>query len=837
MRAITIKCKVLSARDLLAKDRGGTSDPYVVVRLGDQQQKTPVINRSLNPVWNTEMVFTITTSHAQESLELTVWDKDFIGRDFLGQLSIPVASIINFTGDYEDPKNIGSWHILNPRKSDETVKGDINIRIGIVGELDKDLKDIFKQYVPRSWDRATMVTSDDPADDVYFNNFTQPEKEDASFLEAGISALDSNTSTLELTEKPSLNHSELLGLLTLEIVGARNLPFEASHIRSFNCDPFAVISFGKRTFRTKVIRNSLSPNWNQRVFLHIKSHEIEADWTVFTYIYDYEDFTNNHCIGCAEIKIQSLMDAASKAPQLTTKQGEFPLVDMTLPIKVKRQTIGEPDPTIIIKVGFVSYSTIRGNFFKMLLDSFGSTTTNTIDKVALLTLLDSIGSTYSDETVDSIFYDVGKNPTDTLTFDEVTTQLELRLHPEKYHDAATGKIKQPNSLSTHQEIRPGERMVDIRVCPICEKKITKTVDLDAISHVALCSHVDFGKAENFVLGGLVTHSHASRKWYSKIMSYVTFGEYGIGKNSGNILYQDRATGQLCEEKIPTYIRLGIRLLYQSRGSQSRAEKASIRNLLTSMSVKQGKKFDDPSSKSHIASFVAFHNLDLDEVLDPIVSFKNFNEFFYRKLKSSARLLASPNPHVVVSPADARCSVFPTINAATQLWIKGLNFSIARLLDSPEEGKRFESGSLAIFRLAPQDYHRFHIPVDGTLGETKHIEGTLFTVNPMAIRSTIDIYTENIRTITYIDSTHFGRVAYICVGAMLVGSIVLTSEAGQEVKRMDEHGYFKFGGSTVILLFEEGKVEFDRDLLVNSEQSLETLLKYGQSIGVLSQSQS
>ena len=99
-----------------------------------------------------------------ESLELTVWDKDFIGRDFLGQLSIPVASIINFTGDYEDPKNIGSWHILNPRKSDETVKGDINIRIGIVGELDKDLKDIFKQYVPRSWDRATMVTSDDPAD-------------------------------------------------------------------------------------------------------------------------------------------------------------------------------------------------------------------------------------------------------------------------------------------------------------------------------------------------------------------------------------------------------------------------------------------------------------------------------------------------------------------------------------------------------------------------------------------------------------------------------------------------------------------------------------------------
>ncbi|KAH6565800.1 hypothetical protein BASA61_010300 [Batrachochytrium salamandrivorans] len=828
MRATTLKCKVLCARNLLAKDRSGTSDPYVVVKLGDQLQKTPVISRSLNPVWNTEMVFTITPAHVQASLQFTVWDKDFIGRDFLGQLSIPINTMINFIGSYDDPNNTGMWHILNPRKSNEAVKGDIMIRIGIDGELDDDIKAIFKQHAPKSWDCATLVSSDDPADDLYFNHFTQPQADitPEAINTVAPSAAESSPSLAESLDKVSLDHSELLGLLTLEIVGARNLPFEASRIRSFNCDPFAVISFGKRTFRTKVVRNSLSPDWNQRVFLHVKSHEVKADWTVFMYIYDYEDFASNTCIGSAELRVKQLVEDASLSSVLVPDQSAQPLVEMTLPIKVKKRMLGQADPTALVKVGFMPYTSIRGNFFRALLNNFGSSSSETIDKVALVTLLDNIGSTYSDATVDSLFHDVGKTPTDTLSFDEAVSQLEMRLHPEQLiEDAET----EDTALAIHG-IRAGERMADIKICPICQKELTHTADLDCISHVALCSHVDFGKINNFVLGGLVTHSHASRKWYTKIVSYVTFGEYGVGKNNGNILYQDRATGQLCEEKMPTYIRLGIRLLYQSKGSQSRTETSSIRNLLKRLSVKQGEKFDSPESTSHIASFVAFHNLDLDEVCDPTDSFKSFNEFFYRKLKASARVLASSDPRIVVSPADARTNVFPTIHAATQLWIKGTKFSTSALLDSPEDGKRFEQGSLAIFRLAPQDYHRFHFPVDGVVRDTKYIDGTLFTVNPMAIRSAIDVYTENVRSITYIDSTHFGRVAYICVGAMLVGSIVVTSKAGQEVKRMDEHGYFKFGGSTIILLFENNMMEFDQDLLGNSGQSLETLLKFGESIG-------
>lgn len=115
---------------------------------------------------------------------------------------------------------------------------------------------------------------------------------------------------------------------------------------------------------------------------------------------------------------------------------------------------------------------------------------------------------------------------------------------------------------------------------------------------------------------------------------------------------------------------------------------------------------------------------------------------------------------------------------------------------------------------------------------------------MAVRTRIDIFTENVRKITYIDSDHFGTVAFGAVGAMMVGSIRLTSERGQRVNRMDEHGYFAFGGmsllllmpvlpfsgSTCMLLFEKGKIKFDEDLLENSRQGLETLVKVGNSLG-------
>lgn len=219
---------------------------------------------------------------------------------------------------------------------------------------------------------------------------------------------------------------------------------------------------------------------------------------------------------------------------------------------------------------------------------------------------------------------------------------------------------------------------------------------------------------------------------------------------------------------------------------------------------------------------------MSEVLRSIEQFKNFNEFFYRELKPDARPCSAPkNPRIIVSPADSRSVVFNTLDDATKIWVKGREFSVARLLGSayPQDAKRYTNGSLGIFRLAPQDYHRFHIPVDGIMDKPKLIDGEYYTVNPMAIRSALDVYSENVRVIVPIDSVAHGRVTVICVGAMMVGSTVITRKAGERVGRAEELGYFKFGGSTILLLFEPGAMKFDDDLIENSNGALETLVRF------------
>ena len=218
-------------------------------------------------------------------------------------------------------------------------------------------------------------------------------------------------------------------------------------------------------------------------------------------------------------------------------------------------------------------------------------------------------------------------------------------------------------------------------------------------------------------------------------------------------------------------------------------------MLKSLSVKQGRKYDDPASAAEIAGFINFHQLDMSEVLLPIDQFKNFNEFFYRALKPEARPCSAPDrPEVITSPADCRSVMFNRLDDAQTVWVKGREFSVERLLGNayPEDAKRFQNGALGIFRLAPQDYHRFHIPVDGVMGEPKTIDGEYYTVNPMAIRSALDVYGENVRILVPIDSKCHGRVMVVCVGAMMVGSTVITRKAGEQVKRAEELGYFKFG---------------------------------------------
>ena len=259
-----------------------------------------------------------------------------------------------------------------------------------------------------------------------------------------------------------------------------------------------------------------------------------------------------------------------------------------------------------------------------------------------------------------------------------------------------------------------ERIINIRTCPLCHRRrLGKRSEQDIVTHLAICASADWSRVDRIVTANYVTSSQAQRKFFTKLVNKVAIGSYSLGANSANILVQDRMTGQLQEEKMAVYVRVGIRVLY--KGARSRMEGARgepdlclfvtaltfvARKMLKSLSIKQGLKYDSPSSAIDIPGFIAFHGLDVNEILDPLNSFKTFNEFFYRKLKPDARPVSDPgNDGRLVSCADCRMMAFETVSEATTIWIKGREFSIARLLgpNYADVVERYEGGALGIFR--------------------------------------------------------------------------------------------------------------------------------------------
>ncbi|KAI7818149.1 phosphatidylserine decarboxylase-domain-containing protein [Gamsiella multidivaricata] len=457
-------------------------------------------------------------------------------------------------------------------------------------------------------------------------------------------------------------------------------------------------------------------------------------------------------------------------------------------------------------------------------------------KAAAFQDMDGKDSTYGKESTDGKDSTDGKEVTeDSLEDEDEEEDNELFLHLTR-NEIPAGSIPQamemvePTEADFDPQSSEDEYVIRIDACPICrDPSLGSKLETDVITHIAVCSGNDGFNLDKLILGNFVTEANAQRKWITKVVNTLGYGRYVIGKNNANIIVQDRATGTMLEEKMPTFIRLGIRLLYRSP-----AQKIRVGKIMTNMTRKQGLKFDDPRSKRSIEPFIRFHNLEahMEEVLEPVNSFKTFNEFFYRRLKADARTLASPgDDRVAVSVADCRMTCFQTISDAQKFWIKGRQFTVAKLLDDEKLAKKYDGGSLAIFRLAPQDYHRYHVPVRGVISESRLIAGEYFTVNPMSIRSHLDVYGENKRVISTIESKEFGTVAYCSIGAMMVGSIVLTSKPGQEVERMEEHGYFAFGGSTIVILFEPNSIQFDEDLLRSSKEQIEMLVRVGMRVGV------
>jgi phosphatidylserine decarboxylase len=235
------------------------------------------------------------------------------------------------------------------------------------------------------------------------------------------------------------------------------------------------------------------------------------------------------------------------------------------------------------------------------------------------------------------------------------------------------------------------------------------------------------------------------------------------------------------------------------------------------------------SRFNIKPFIRAYHIDASEFLDPVDSFASFNDFFIRHLKPECRPVASGND-VAILPADARYLVFQNIEKAEGFWIKGKKFSLRDLLQDEELAAQYTQGAMVIARLCPVDYHRFHFPCQCTPSKARLMNGPLFSVNPMALMRNIKILSENKRMITSLKTRNFGNVQYIEVGATHVGSIHQTYIPGESYAKGEEKGYFSFGGSCLILLFEPGKIAFDQDLIDTSMKKMEVRGLLGQSLG-------
>ena len=240
----------------------------------------------------------------------------------------------------------------------------------------------------------------------------------------------------------------------------------------------------------------------------------------------------------------------------------------------------------------------------------------------------------------------------------------------------------------------------------------------------------------------------------------------------------------------------------------------------------------------IKRFIDTYDVDMSEAAEPADAYPTFNAFFTRALKPGARPLADAEKFVL-SPADGAVSQIGPISRGRIVQAKARDYSVAELLvGDPEHAARFDGGRFVTIYLSPRDYHRVHMPTAGTLRQTRYVPGDLFSVNAVTAEGVERLFARNERLACLFD-TPLGSMASVMVGAMIVagvetvwsGRLVPHGRAieeerfadGPTIRAGDEMGRF-YLGSTVVLLFEPGRVEWLEGLAPGST------VRMGQAMG-------
>ncbi|KAK1440305.1 hypothetical protein QVD17_06130 [Tagetes erecta] len=587
------------------------------------------------------------------------------------------------------------------------------------------------------------------------------------------------------SHRSNLNtHDDFAGIALVTLVSAE---------MNFKDKWLACVSIGEQTFRTHVSQQTNKPVWkSEKKFILEKNGAHIAKVSVF----ETNRLSKNNLIGYCEIDFLKFLSQVSDSGTEV-----FELFDPSS----SNTVVGK----ICVSCSIEDPIEIEKSFARRILSIVDYNGDGNLSFSEFSELINAFGNKLAAKKTEELFKAADENGDGVVSMDELALLLALQQEEESL----------------------------INCCPVCGELLEISDKLNSVIHMSLC--FDEGTGNQVMTGGFLTDTQASYGWMFKLSEWTHVSSYDVGLNSGSsashIVVFDRLKKRLVEEIIDGKIILSMRAIYQSKLGLGIMDKGA-KEILQSLSEKQGKKMNSVESAKDIPAFLEFFKdqINLDEVKYPLDHFKTFNDFFTRELKPGARpIVGVGRDDVAVCAADCRLMAFRTAEESLRFWIKGKKFSIQGLLGNNIScSNAFVNGTLVIFRLAPQDYHRFHFPVSGTIEQIVDIPGSLYTVNPIAVNSKYcNVFTENKRAVSIISTADFGKVAYVAIGATMVGSITFTKKQGDYVHKGDEFGYFSFGGSTVICVFEKDSIALDEDLLANSARSLETLVSVGMQLGV------
>ena len=270
----------------------------------------------------------------------------------------------------------------------------------------------------------------------------------------------------------------------------------------------------------------------------------------------------------------------------------------------------------------------------------------------------------------------------------------------------------------------------------------------------------------------------------------------------------------------------LKWCYESPIGKSITELLVKRKLISKL---YGNYCNTKFSKDKIPAFIEDFNIDLNIANKKLEEFTSFNDFFTRTLKSTARPI-DMDPKALISPGDGRLLAFNNISMDSLVQVKNLTYSLEELISDSAVASKYEGGVCLILRLCPTDYHRFHFVDFGVPLESKFIDGSYYSVNPIALERIPKLFCQNKREWSLFKSENLGDILHVEVGATCVGTIVQSYKPDEKVIKGQEKGYFKFGGSTTILFFEKGVVDIDADILNQTSEGFECKVLLGETIG-------